>query len=106
MTEAGRTLSGRSLTAARAAGLTLAAGGLLAFLASLPDAYRRLVALDPYLVSNPAAVRAGLAELGAEPRAYALVWLAGLVVIATVFIGVGVLILLRRPHDRAALLFA
>ncbi|KUL27927.1 sensor histidine kinase [Actinoplanes awajinensis] len=84
----------------------LAALAAAGFVASLPSAYRRLVAFDPYLVPHPDAVRAGLAGWGVPPGAYAVAWLTGLCLIAVIFIGVGLLILIRRPDDRAALLCA
>ncbi|BCJ48507.1 hypothetical protein GCM10010168_64280 [Actinoplanes ianthinogenes] len=91
---------------ARTALLTLAALGLAAYTAALPSAYRRAGSLDPSLVDNPAAMRAGLAAWGLTTSAYATAWVGGLTVVAAVFLGVGVLIVLRRPGDRTALLVA
>jgi signal transduction histidine kinase len=101
-----RRLTGRALTAARMAGAGLAVFGTVAFVASLPAAYHRIATLDPFLVEHPQQVRAGLAAWGISVTAYALGWLTVLSLVAAVFVGVGVLILLRRPDDRAALLFA
>ncbi|MEV6494413.1 hypothetical protein AB0M20_38200, partial [Actinoplanes sp. NPDC051633] len=101
-----RRLTGRALTAARFATAGLAVLGSVAFLASLPAAYHGVATFDPALVDHPEEIRAGLAAWGISPAAYAAGWITGLGLIAAVFVGVGVLILLRRPDDRAALLFA
>ena len=101
-----RRLTGRALTAARSAVAGLAVLGTVAFVASLPAAYHRIATFDPAVVNHPEETRAGLAAWGISPTAYAWGWLAGLGLIAAVFVGVGVLILLRRPDEPAALLFA
>jgi signal transduction histidine kinase len=105
-TRRGPRLTGRALTAARMGGAALAVLGTVAFVASLPTAYHGIATLDPSIVEHPEEVRAGLTAWGVSPNAYATGWLIGLCLVAAVFVGVGVLILLRRPDDQAALLFA
>jgi hypothetical protein len=90
----------------RAAVLALAVLGAVGYAAALPAAYRRAAGLDPTMVDHADAVRAGLAQWGISTGAFAVVWLAGITTIAGVFIGVGVLVVLRRPAEPAALLFA
>jgi signal transduction histidine kinase len=90
----------------RAAVLALAVLGAVGYAAALPAAYRRAAGLDPAVVEHGSAVHAGLAQWGISTGTFAVVWLAGITAIAMVFVSVGVLVVLRRPDDPAALLFA
>ncbi|GAA0221347.1 GAF domain-containing sensor histidine kinase [Cryptosporangium japonicum] len=84
----------------------LAVIGAAGFVAGVGPAFRRLADLDPALVARPEAVRAGLDELGVSRTVFAGVTVTVLVLVAAAFFGVGVLVLARRPHDRAAVLTA
>jgi signal transduction histidine kinase len=108
-TMAAMVLRGRSRSMAgpaRAAVLALALAGSVGYAAALPAAYARVSGLDPTIVEHAGAVRAGLHHWGVSTGTFAVVWLAGLTAMAAVFIGVGVLLVLRRPRERPALLFA
>jgi signal transduction histidine kinase len=98
-------LSGVALVAARLAWIALAVGGVAAFVASLPAAYRGLAALQEPWVRRPE-VGAGLAAWGVSAQTYAAAMIVALVLIAAVFVGVGVLIVVRRRDDPSALLFS
>jgi hypothetical protein len=82
----------------------LAVLGTAAFVASLGPAYRRVRAFDTALVWRGEAVLAGLAALGIPAGAAAAAVV--LMPVAGAFIGAGVLIVLRRPQERVAVLFA
>ena len=98
-----RRLTGPALVVVRAAWIATATGGVVALAASLPSAYRGIARLDPAVVDNPR-VADGLAELGVSTSSYAAFLIAAGTAIAAVFIGVAVLIFLRRGDDPAALL--
>jgi signal transduction histidine kinase len=89
-----------------AALLALAVLSITGYVAALPAAYHRAESLDPSLVDRPELMRAGLAAWGLSTGTFAIAWVTGVTVVAAVFIGVGVLIAVRRPGDRTALLFA
>jgi len=76
------------------------------FLSSLPRAYGDLVALRPPAVERPAAVRAGLDQWGISAQTYAVALLLVFVLVAAVFVGTAVLILIRRRDDPVALLIS
>jgi signal transduction histidine kinase len=98
-------LAGVALVAARLAWTAVAIGGVVAFVASLPATYRGLAALQEPWVNRPQ-IREGLVAWGISAQAYAAAMTATLALIAAVFVGVGVLIVVRRRADPAALLLS
>ncbi|MFI5913321.1 sensor histidine kinase [Dactylosporangium sp. NPDC051541] len=91
---------------ARAAVAVLAVLGTAAFAASIGPAYRRIRAFDPGFVWRADAVPAGLAELGIPVAVAASVRVVVLVLVAAAFVGAGVLVVVRRPEEPVAVLFA
>jgi len=84
--------------------LALVSVGLL--MISIPPYYAQVRTFSAPNMPELAAVQGGLAQLGLPPGIYAGLWMASVVLLALVFIGVGVLIVWHKSDDRAALFFS
>jgi signal transduction histidine kinase len=91
---------------ARVVWLIVALVCLSLFIWGLPQGYRVYVAFEGDTLPPPGIIRAGLAELGIHEGLYVLIRTSSMAVVALFFIATGVLIFLRRPDERPALLFS
>ncbi len=105
-TAAGAQLHGYQLLAVRAAWLIVAIVSVALFVASIPPYYADLLALSGPHMEAPDSVRAGLGQLGIPLGVYATYTTAVMVALAAAFVGVGAVIVWRKPDDRSALFFS
>ncbi|HET7036864.1 MAG TPA: histidine kinase [Thermomicrobiaceae bacterium] len=97
-------LRGRTLTLAHGAWLLCAGLSLALFVASLPTYYTRQLAYQGDHQHAPAAVHAGLEQLGISPTLYVQIGLVPLILVVAVFVAVGAIIFWRK-RDNPAMLY-
>jgi signal transduction histidine kinase len=94
------------LLLARTGWIMLALVSVGLFVISLPPYYAQVRTFSAPNMPELGAVKGGLEQLGIPLGIYPIAWMASLVLLALVFIGVGVLIFWRKSDDRAALFFS